>query len=174
MKPKAKLSNDEAEELVRQGWSSPENTTLLKERMDELQARADRAEACCAEMRYLIELTFGDRQDLPNMHPGHIAGEFCFAELRRAIHALSTDCGKGWLSPEKAKELEARILFLESAAVCYEARIAALKARNQRLREALELLMDLQNGPPLLKWKDQWEACMEQCKTLLAAEKEQA
>jgi hypothetical protein len=35
-----------------------------------------------------------------------------------------------------------------------------LKAQNQELREALQLLCDYQNGPPLYKYETQWTKAM--------------
>ena len=57
--------------------------------------RADRAEACAEEMRSLIG---------SNLRAFANVGK-----LSDALHALSTKCGVGWLSPEKVKELEQQL-----------------------------------------------------------------
>ena len=60
----------------------------LESKLSAEKARADKAEAACAEMRQVIEsFRWADP----------------FAE--KSKHAISTDCGKGWVSPEKAKRL---------------------------------------------------------------------
>jgi regulator of replication initiation timing len=42
-----------------------------------------------------------------------------------------------------------------------------LKAQNQELREALQLLCDYQNGPPLYKYEQQWTNAMNQARAAL-------
>ncbi len=37
---------------------------------------------------------------------------------------------------------------------------ADLKAENEALRNALETLVDVQNGPPLMKYEAEWELAM--------------
>lgn len=57
-----------------------------------VETRLNKAEACCAEMRVLVEdLKAWTRYNDP------------YSE--KILHALSSDCGTGWLSPEKAKVL---------------------------------------------------------------------
>jgi len=57
--------------------------------------RAEKAEAACAEMRAWIEST-----------PGSVCKcDECAQHRDRRSKALSPDCGKGWLSPDKAKLL---------------------------------------------------------------------
>lgn len=121
-------------------------------------------------------------------------------------HALSTDCGKdfvpraihasevaekakefqevlkadlladGWLSPEKAKEIErnAEILADDANGRCASAmrRANKFQAQVKLLVEALEFLMDMQNGPPLVKWEADWNKAMQQAKDALAAVKQ--
>lgn len=61
-----------------------------------LRERVEKAEACCAEMREVLEKS-------PALYD-------TAASRQRKAHALSTDCGKGWLSPEKVKELQTGLL----------------------------------------------------------------
>lgn len=63
--------------------------------------RAEKAEACCAEMRALLgEAT----RMLTNYNQYWLADIQNFYSLVRQ-RCASTDCGKGWMSPEKAKLL---------------------------------------------------------------------
>ena len=70
--------------------------------LQEQHERADKAEAACAEMRQVIEsFRWADP----------------FAE--KSKHAISTDCGKGWLSPEKVKllrDIKAKAALAETEA----------------------------------------------------------
>lgn len=50
-------------------------------------------------------------------------------------------------------------------------KIIELRADNARLREALQELYDYQNGPPLIKWEDEWNAAMKKALAALATEK---
>jgi hypothetical protein len=47
-------------------------------------------------------------------------------------------------------------------------RIVKLSRQVIALREALEFLMDMQNGPPLITWEKDWKAAMEQARKALA------
>jgi len=49
------------------------------------------------------------------------------------------------------------VVYSEAAAD----RLAELQAENKRLKEALELLVAAQNGPPLVRDQFEWEAAME-------------
>jgi hypothetical protein len=50
-------------------------------------------------------------------------------------------------------------------------RAEAAEAREKALREALENLMDWQNGPPLITYTEGWTAAMEQARAALAVRK---
>lgn len=82
----------------------------------EAEERAERAELACAEMRRVLKFI---RKD----------ADFIDAFEERRIHppidhAISSDCGKGWLSPERAKRLREAL-----------EKIAALKDGKRRLLE---------------------------------------
>lgn len=49
--------------------------------------------------------------------------------------------------------------------------IERLRADNDRLREALEYLVDEQNGPPLLGHEHSWRIAMEKARAALGEEK---
>lgn len=51
---------------------------------------------------------------------------------------------------------------------------ADLRNENERLRDALESLVDLQNGPPLPKYADEWELAMRTARRLLGRDTEDA
>lgn len=72
-----------------------------------MRERAEKAEAACAEMRPFVERQLRTleriRQDVITM----LSADFARLEsqINEAKHALSTDCGQGYLSPEVGKAL---------------------------------------------------------------------
>lgn len=87
--------------------------------------RAERAEACCAEMREVIKdlVAYGS------------------SAYSKKLQALSTDCGQGWLSPEKAKELENRCTMAEADSAVVRASLESEKRNNNLLVEAIEFYL---------------------------------
>lgn len=71
-------------------------------------------------------------------------------------------CGGLPEGPDKCTGADTRI-FAEAAD-----RIEALEAENKALREALECLVDEQNGPPLDVHAKSWCAAMDRARALLA------
>lgn len=51
-----------------------------------------------------------------------------------------------------------------------EQRAELLAAENAGLRDALQELVDWQNGPPLIAWTEQWQAAMDRAAKALAKE----
>jgi GTPase Era involved in 16S rRNA processing len=68
-------------------WSYRDTCVAVDREMRE-RARAEAAEAACAEMREFIE---------------YASGKYSLMLKPRAEHALSSSCGQGWISPEKTK-----------------------------------------------------------------------
>lgn len=62
--------------------------------------------------------------------------------------------------------------FSEPTQESYEKQIARLRARCERLSEALQLLMDNQNGCPLPKYEADWNRAMQLGAAALADGKE--
>lgn len=52
--------------------------------------------------------------------------------------------------------------------LCHYCEIHSLKEKVQVLREALEFLMDMQNGPPLVTWEKEWNNAIQNAKRALA------
>lgn len=75
---------------------------LTKER-DEAQAKLRESEAKCAEMREVLAFV-GTGWKYPFEHFN-----------QRIEHALSSDCGKGWKSPEEYASLEAKCAVKDKA-----------------------------------------------------------
>lgn len=49
--------------------------------------------------------------------------------------------------------------------------VAEAADRIEALEEALQSLLDVQNGPPLLKYEDDWQSAMDAARAALAGEK---
>lgn len=79
--------------------ATQEAAETLARQASEQKERADKAEAACAKMRYFIERYKGK---LCQCNPIDGKCNLCFV----SEHALSTDCGKGWISPEQAASLK--------------------------------------------------------------------
>lgn len=122
----------------------------------EIMAERDQALACCAEMRACIEALQEWEWDMPD----HL--------VSACAVSLSPICGKGWLSPGKAKELEATID--KQFRLASEARIelGEVKARNQRLMEAIR------RAQLAIHQDDEYEADAVLERALAANQKEQA
>jgi hypothetical protein len=117
-----KAAKDKAEDWQSLAERAVElNKTLLAER-DAGKARAEKAEAACAEMRKACYLAWDDILFWIQL------AEKTRKELRAAT---SPDSGKGWLSPERAAELE---------------------AENKRLREALLQIKSNSGGHVAGEW----------------------
>lgn len=99
--------------------------------------------------------------------------------VAQAKHALSSDCGKDWHSPQEWEERQ-RLYGIADAAhreleAEYRAELDKLKEVNKSLAEALSLLMDWQNGPPLPfvpKWETGWGNAMQKSREALDRAKE--
>jgi hypothetical protein len=105
-----------------------EDVATSYEQQGQLAERLAKAEAACAEIKSLIpDLWFYSSDD----------GPFSQAQID---HALSTDCGKGWLSSEKAKELEADGQNVH-------AKVRELTAQNALLVAVLEKARRLSSDP---------------------------
>ena len=84
--------------------------------------------------------------------PGEESQFFGFSSVRR------------FNSCQRALAVLEKDFFMKAPAI-----IAALR-EGERLREALQDLVDLQNGPPLPKYKLDWERVMDHAGELLAAQ----
>jgi hypothetical protein len=82
---------------------------LQKER-DELRARCERAEASCAEMRELLKHAIPSMEVAP-----HLYQETMWHNAK--VHALSTSCGTGYISPEKAQRLRSALEMSKDAII---------------------------------------------------------
>ena len=80
-----------------------------------LQDKMEQAQAACAEMRIVLD-TFKHADGciceasfcMPDgSHPRHTPA------CEKFIHALSSDCGKGWISPEKGKVVREALQAVE-------------------------------------------------------------
>lgn len=125
-----------------------------RQRLSELKARADRAEAAAAEMRACISELEGT--------------EIEYGLAKRLAACLQSDCGKGWLSPEKAKELQAELKSTAQAHGIALVDLTQLQARNQRLREAIR------RAQLAIHQDDEYEADAVLERALAANQKEQA
>lgn len=97
----------------------------------EERLRRERAEAACAEMR-------SDCQSLLN-HFSHLRGSKIQADCGCFIcktlnHALSTDCGKGWVSPEDYRDR------MDAATKFHLQTIQELETLQPKLKLAVEAL----------------------------------
>lgn len=99
-----------------------------------LKARADKAEAACALLRNCLFHFAVNEESLKTTSFESMAVEG-FDITAMLCEAFSTDCGKGWLSPERAAQLEAHANELELTA----ARQAVVI---NRMREALGWVHD--------------------------------
>lgn len=138
----------------------------------EERLRRERAEAACAEMRAALdELMLKTCEFIvpdEDGHPECVCCGMCLQDnlgghrldcLAKAIqdqaHALSTDCGKGWVSPEERKQLEDALLateycvageshpanLVERAKLLINER-ATLRAKNVTLQAQLKLAVE--------------------------------
>jgi hypothetical protein len=81
-----------------------------------LRADKDKAEAEAAEMRTVLEVA----------HRNYVKGTIWTMNAYSLEHALSTDCGQGWLSPEWASELRQDNLQWIARAAKAEAQVKLL------------------------------------------------
>lgn len=120
------------------------NMTAIEKLMEQnnaLKAELEKAQACAAEMRSFISSLCDLRAD-PNRWPETYWAGVC----GRADRILGlNDCGVGWLSPEKVKELNneignlrERATHAEQAALEMAEKVDELKAENQLMRESLQ------------------------------------
>ena len=73
--------------------AEPESGPERVGKIAELNSKLERAEAANCEMRELLTYLYSLKE------------RFSHETTQNIVHALSTDCGKGWLSPEKAGRL---------------------------------------------------------------------
>ena len=79
------------------------------------------------------------------------------AELRNRINCVA---GRWELAPEAREDILASHHDQAARIKALEADQSKREAENARLRRALESLMDIQNGPPLVRDTEAWNEAM--------------
>lgn len=69
------------------------------------------------------------------------------------------NCGK-WIDAA-TQACEERNAMRDKLVLC--------QSRNDKLAHALEFLMDMQNGPPLITWEEPWNEAMKEAREALAS-----
>ena len=85
------------------------------------------------------------------------------ARLRAGTYVEGDECA---LNEEAADEIERLRHDLQIQAV-NAATVLAAQAERDRLRDLLQALCDEQNGPPLERWREQWQRAYDQARAAL-------
>lgn len=118
----AAMGENEADALRAHAERAEAEKTRAVGYLEEMAARAEKAEAAAGQMRSALELAKRYFADLVGDPDGHLLVEYCHSTEKTIDAALATDAGRGYMSPEQVAQAcaAARDAALEVAANIFD------------------------------------------------------